>query len=242
MHPLAICWAKRTRAMIPEKDLRKELKRCKKCLVFSGADVTMQLQCGIQSHRIRMDILDRDMFDPAPKTPQHTSWTVALLGRLDQAVGKTVMERPAFFIYESQGQPTNNARSSALTEDLSRGKFDAIFRTAAQRPSDVFHEAQNPPPSPTVELLSSAPLAPMSYEVPKYPPIARMARIAGQVTFTITVTQDGTIANLKFLQGHVLLRKAVESAVSTWKFAHEAAGQEIRAAVDFKTNCPPAHP
>lgn len=31
---------------IPEKDLRRELKRCKKCLVFSGADIVMQVKCG----------------------------------------------------------------------------------------------------------------------------------------------------------------------------------------------------
>jgi|SRR5580658_104027 hypothetical protein len=54
---------------IPEKELRRELKRCKKCLVFSGADVAMEVECGGQSRVIRSDILDKDMFDPAANTP-----------------------------------------------------------------------------------------------------------------------------------------------------------------------------
>src|ERR1700674_3199567 len=33
---------------IPEKELRRELKRCKNCLVFSGAKVVMQVRCGTQ--------------------------------------------------------------------------------------------------------------------------------------------------------------------------------------------------
>src|ERR1017187_4114557 len=90
---------------LPEKELRRELKRCKRCLVFSGADVVMQVQCGDQSRRIRMDILDRDMFDPHPTTPEHTSWTMALLGRLDQALGTSVMQRPMFAVSEPQKPP-----------------------------------------------------------------------------------------------------------------------------------------
>src|SRR5215471_4708946 len=77
--------AGRNPCSIPDRALRKELKRCKKCLVFSGAQITMSVQCGTQTRFIRMDILDRDMFDPVPSTPEHTSWTMALLGHLDQA-------------------------------------------------------------------------------------------------------------------------------------------------------------
>lgn len=57
---------------IPEKDLRRELKRCKRCLVFSGAEVVMQVLCGDHSRNIRMDVLDRDMFDPHPMTRPST--------------------------------------------------------------------------------------------------------------------------------------------------------------------------
>jgi hypothetical protein len=50
------------------------------------------------SRNIRMDVLDRDMFDPHPITPQHTSWTMALLRRLDAALGGSVLDLPAFTV------------------------------------------------------------------------------------------------------------------------------------------------
>jgi hypothetical protein len=61
---------------IPEKELHRELKRCKHCLVYSFVNVAMQVQCGNQLRNIRADILDKDMFDPSPKTPPNTSWTM----------------------------------------------------------------------------------------------------------------------------------------------------------------------
>jgi hypothetical protein len=67
---------------IPEKKLRSELKRCKHCPVFSGANVSFQVQCGAKVRIIRADILDKDMFDPKVNTPEYTAWTMQLLGRI----------------------------------------------------------------------------------------------------------------------------------------------------------------
>jgi hypothetical protein len=101
---------------ISEKELRRELKRCKKCLVFSGAKVSMRVQCGTQTRIIRSDILDKDMFDTAANPPEHTSWTMRLLARLDQAAGPGVMERPIFAIPGETGPSPNNADSEILGE------------------------------------------------------------------------------------------------------------------------------
>jgi len=58
---------------IPEKALRKELKRRKQGLVFSGAEISMHIQCGRKERVIRADVLDRDMFDSKAATPENTS-------------------------------------------------------------------------------------------------------------------------------------------------------------------------
>ena len=42
-------------------------------MVFSGANVTMQVQCDGHPRVIRSDILDKDLFDHAPHPPQYTS-------------------------------------------------------------------------------------------------------------------------------------------------------------------------
>lgn len=164
---------------IPERDLRRELNRCRKCLVFSGADVTMQIQCGGQSRRIRMDLLDRDMFDPHAGTPAHTSWTMAVLGRLDRALGNTIMDRPAFTFADESRKPSPNLQSSPMLEDLVRGAFDALFEKGSHTPSELYREARNPPPEPSVELMDSSPIRPTQYSLPKYPPIARAAHVSG---------------------------------------------------------------
>jgi TonB family protein len=221
---------------IPEKDLRRERKRCKKCLVFSGANVVMQIQCRNQTRRIRMDILDRDMFDPSPRTPEHTSWTMTLLGRLDRALGEGVMDRPLFAL----NQPDNSRtplKPAAILEELSNGTFDSMFERAPDKPSELFREAQKPPPIPSVDLVSSTPVRPTLYEAPKYPQLAKMAHVDGEVVLTFDVGLDGSTSNVRFVSGHPLLRASVESAVATWKFGTGAASQEIRAAIAFRTNC-----
>ena len=221
---------------IPEKDLRRERKRCKKCLVFSGAEVVMQVQCGDQSRRIRMDILDRDIFDPNPTTPKHTSWTMALLGRIDKVMGAGVLDRPIFQLNEPPESPIANSEPDALAQDLSGGKFDTLFDKPPDKLSELLRQAQNPPPKPTVELVSSSPFRPISFPL-GYPVLAKLTHTDGQVTFTAEVTPLGSVSNVKFLSGHPLLKPSLEHDIVSWKFPTEAAGQVIQATVEYKMNC-----
>lgn len=114
---------------IPGKELQRELKRCKHCLVFSGANVVMRVQCGTQTRLIRSDILDRDWFDSAAKTPEHTSSTMRLLSRLDDAVGPGVMDKPMFEIPDDEKRSTKGSDSETLL-DLGAGKYDELFKGA----------------------------------------------------------------------------------------------------------------
>ncbi|MBV8437119.1 MAG: hypothetical protein JOY95_06355 [Silvibacterium sp.] len=79
--------ASRNPCAIPAKELHKERARCKKCSTFGGVDVTMEVTCGGKDRQIRMNILDRDLFDSSPGTPKNTSWSMAVLAKLDQALG-----------------------------------------------------------------------------------------------------------------------------------------------------------
>jgi hypothetical protein len=221
---------------IPEKALRKELKRCENCLVFSGAEITMSVQCGTQTRLIRMNILDRDMFDRAPRTPEHTSWTMALLARLDQALGPGVLERPIFSLEGSQ--PERSEARSASLDDLRRGAFDVLFKDAPDKPSEIYLKAQNAlPPPPTVTLARISPVRPLSESLPKYPPLARAARVSGVVSFTLDVTSGGAVDKFQVISGHPLLRNAVEAEVTKWTFSTDATGQSIQGAIEFSINC-----
>jgi periplasmic protein TonB len=53
---------------------------------------------------------------------------------------------------------------------------------------------------------------------PVYPPLARSARIQGQVVLAAVISKAGTIDNLHVLSGHPMLIPAAIAAVSQWRY------------------------
>jgi TonB family protein len=226
--------------LIPEKELRRELKRRKKGLVFSGANVTMLASCGNHDRVIRMDILDRDMFDSQTATPEHTSWTMKVLATIDEASGPGGMDTPIF----STGEATGSAKApeSEMVSELRQGKNNSLFGSNADIPEVVVEADEPPPPPPSVELLSSTPQAPVCAELPKYPPIARLARLEGAVNVTFDIDASGKAAHLTFAgdaKNVRMLESAVENAIAQWIFPKSAYGHAGQASFQFKLNCQP---
>jgi len=223
---------------IPEKELTTELKRCKNCLVFSGADVAMQVQCGDRTRVVRSKVLDKDMFDPNPHTPEHTSWIMQLLNRLDQVAGPGVLDQPIFPALANDKTPVQNEASPAVLQDISAGKYDSLFHDTPDKPSDLYRAAQVRPVIPTVRLESSTPFQPLSFTLPKYPVIPRVAHVQGTVSVSFAVTAKGGVTNVSFESGPPLLRASVEDAVSGWTFPEAAFEKQIHTTIVFDLNCP----
>jgi hypothetical protein len=221
---------------IPEKEVHRELKRCRHCLQFSGANVTMRVPCGKNSRLIRSEILDRDMFDPAPRTPEHTSWTMQLLQRLDQSLEPGVADKPMFSMPEEE-QSNQNKLNPSIQQELDSGAYDELFPHAQQKASDLSRDAHVERPIPTIRLLSIVPAGPLQPVTPEYPPLAKMAHVEGPVSFKVEVTAEGRATTPVFEKGNPLLFEAVNRAVSNWEFAKEVAGQEIHATIEFALNC-----
>jgi protein TonB len=53
---------------------------------------------------------------------------------------------------------------------------------------------------------------------PNYPPLARQARIQGQVLLQAEISKDGTIENLRLISGHPMLAPAAIEAVKQWRY------------------------
>jgi TonB family protein len=53
---------------------------------------------------------------------------------------------------------------------------------------------------------------------PVYPPIAKTAGVSGTVVLDAVISKAGTIENLRVVSGPVMLRKAAEDAVRTWRY------------------------
>ncbi|MDE3180792.1 MAG: M56 family metallopeptidase [Acidobacteriota bacterium] len=71
-----------------------------------------------------------------------------------------------------------------------------------------------------------------------YPPLARVARLQGNVVLRITVDKDGTVSNTDVLSGHPLLIKAALEAVREWKFSPPA-NAPVTTNVTFTFRVPP---
>jgi Gram-negative bacterial TonB protein C-terminal len=221
---------------IPEKEMSHELKRRKQHLVFSGANISMQVQCGGQTRIIRSDILDRDLFDRHAGTPEHTSWTMGILSRLDQALGPGVMDKPMITL---PGDSDGSAEplDSSMFQEIAMGKYDPLFPGTTDKPSQIYLSTTKAIPTPTVSFIKSSPFEPTVAPLPKYPPIARAASLEGTFTFTVDVQLDGRITNLAVEHGNPLFRRAMEDASHGWVFPMEAAGQRVAVTVEFALNC-----
>lgn len=66
---------------------------------------------------------------------------------------------------------------------------------------------------------------------PNYPPLARAARVTGVVRVEATVDPTGKVTQAKIIEGHQLLQKAAESAVTNWQFVAEPASEHLRTVV-----------
>ena len=58
----------------------------------------------------------------------------------------------------------------------------------------------------------------MRQVAPIYPPLARQARITGEVLLDVIINKDGTMQNIKLVKGHPLLVPAAMEAVKQWVY------------------------
>jgi len=54
---------------------------------------------------------------------------------------------------------------------------------------------------------------------PVYPELAKRARVSGTVILTVTVDEEGSVADIKVLKGHPLLDDSAVAAVRQWKYS-----------------------
>lgn len=74
--------------------------------------------------------------------------------------------------------------------------------------------------------------------LPAYPPLARSARIQGQVVLQAVISKQGTIENLRVVAGHPMLVPAAIEAVRQWRYRpyflnNEAVEVETQITVNF---------
>jgi protein TonB len=100
--------------------------------------------------------------------------------------------------------------------------------TGSGDPNEILHSLGNssaavvPPPPPAVthplrvSHMSEGDL--IRKAQPTYPPLARSARIQGQVVLAAIISKEGTIEKLRILAGHPMLVQSALDAVSQWRY------------------------
>src|SRR5689334_1447773 len=102
------------------------------------------------------------------------------------------------------GLPT---RSGSLS-DVSSGAFDGLFPGSPHKPSDLYRSAHAVVPGPTIDLMGSTPFRPDVFTLPKYPAIARLARVEGNIVLKARINSKGVPADVVIENGPPLLQAA----------------------------------
>lgn len=222
---------------ISSKETKKELRRRKKYMVFSGEDISLQLECNGSPRVLSSAILDRDLFDKDPQTPQVTSWTMRLLGKVDQGLGPGAWDKPMFPLGQKETKAPPPHPLIVLEAEVRDGKYDGLFGKDADRISKIYADSLRPSATPTALLLSSS-SEPDSYIAPLYPPIAKLARVEGDVSFRSTVGEACRPEIVEIIGGPAMLRQTTIDAVKQWKFCSLPKGAPIKGTIRFQLNCP----
>jgi protein TonB len=84
---------------------------------------------------------------------------------------------------------------------------------------NVVPKAPRPEPVIRVRVSQGVSVGRLMNKVePVYPPLARTARVQGQVVLTAIISKDGAIQDLRVLSGHPLLVQAALDAVRQWRY------------------------
>ena len=60
--------------------------------------------------------------------------------------------------------------------------------------------------------------------ITSYLPLARMAKVTGDVVIRCTLNEDGTVASAEVVSGHALLREEARQNALVWKFRRTSTG------------------
>jgi protein TonB len=159
-----------------------------------------------------------------------------VLSALDESLGPGSEARPIFQMNPATPSPGPN---TPLVNAIREGRYDGLFAKDSGV-STIVHEAGlPPPPPPSVVIEGVTPSLPVSPELPRYPPIARVAHVEGLVQATFAVSADGKVQNIVFVSEPRLkmLELAVSEAVSKWNFPQSAWGKSGSVTIRFALNC-----
>ena len=182
----------------------------------------MLAACGTTNRLIKANVFEDYWFDSNRKIPDHTSAMMELARKLDESVQK-------------EDSSTIKENHQILLKAIEDGHYDSLFQNEKEKPSILSKNAVKKPLGPSIELINSVPAMPLTYALPGYPPIAKLAHVQGEVEFSLEIDSVGKISKVTFDDGHPMLKKVVEDAVRTWQYPSGL--KTAHAVIGFNLNC-----
>jgi len=135
------------------------------------------------------------------------------------------------------GPPTVGPSGPSLPGAFGSGSLDGVRDSFGTGPRPIMPSAPvTVAPPLRISHMSEGDL--IHKILPVYPPLARSARIQGQVVLQAVISKQGVIENLKVLAGHPMLAPAAIDAVRQWRYRpyvlnNEAVEVETQITVNF---------
>jgi len=177
------------------------------------------------------------------KKLKHTNPQVASLWDLAYNVQRRSFGQKFSFYDASAGQDAAfQALGAEIAPAIRSGMYDRGFANGSHLES-LLKEYTGPVKETDpwyVELVAPAPAELSQYQLPKYPPLARQTRIAGEVHLVVLLdVQTGLIKDVQTASGHPLLRDASVVAVREWQFKNGHLPRDsMEVILRFGLDCP----
>lgn len=111
--------------------------------------------------------------------------------------------------------PPGPASESSVLDGINQGAFDALPDSIGTATPPQVRAAVPPKLAISSGVMEGRKL---SGADPRYPAIARAARVQGMVVLSATISTTGAIENLRVVSGPPMLIAAAQEAVRTWRY------------------------
>ena len=242
---------------VDQAELRRDLRRAKRALkhtlLFSSAEFGIVATCGSKETVLHLPLLP---FPLAARGSPRILRSYDLLSDLETRVFGTspvfqsAGETKVFEDVPAGKTDDEETAGEELVPELRSGVFDRALWDDCQKPlcagEGLNHvlEIYIPPEhrtEPIVSWVNRPSYGLLKCELPPYPPLARMARVEGDVELEIQVDErTGLVVGVTAMAGHPLLQAAAVQAVKQWCFRPEKRPEGVTGTLvklRFSMNC-----
>ena len=217
---------------VVERSLSRAQRRA---AIFDTVGFALVARCGGSERIFHLPLAETVDMDRLKRRSQEVAALYDLYYRITQAA----FQNRSFYNISREEDRELQEQGSAYVPELESGHFDAGLSKGSMKDILASYLGVRPEPEPIAQLVIPDRESFTQYIVPVYPPLAKQARIQGNVEFEINVDQgNGSVQELHFIGGHRLLQESARVAAMQWRFDPvRLATGSIRVTLKYTLGC-----